>query len=402
MRYDLVFEGGGAKGMVFVGAYEEFIGRGHTLGRLLGTSAGAITAALLAAGYTPDEMLEALTEKENGKSVFSGFMREPAPFTQEEISASAIRALLRNVNLKLLPGFIENRLDDAITEALAQNPGARHFFAFVERGGWFAADRFVAWLTTKLDSGPWKGAQRRFSSMTLAQFFAATQVDLSVVASDTSDGRLLVLNHRTAPECPVVWAVRMSMSIPLVWNEVIWATEWGAYLGRTLTGHTVVDGGVLSNFPIELFISDEPQVTKLMGPKQDAAVLGLLIDESLPVPPVARKRGILVDVKVKPGELRTVQRITRLIDTMTGAHDKMVIEEFDHLVARLPAAGYGTTEFDMSDERREALVQAGRDAMAAYFDKQPVRRAATRGPRAARTKRVEPIADRIAARLLGQ
>jgi len=402
MRYDLVFEGGGAKGMVFVGAYEEFIGRGHTLGRLLGTSAGAITAALLAAGYTPDEMLEALTEKENGKSVFSGFMGEPAPFTQEEISASAIRALLRNVNLKLLPGFIENRLDDAITEALAQNPGARHFFAFVERGGWFAADRFVAWLTTKLDSGPWKGAQRRFSSMTLAQFFAATQVDLSVVASDTSDGRLLVLNHRTAPECPVVWAVRMSMSIPLVWNEVSWATEWGAYLGRTLTGHTVVDGGVLSNFPIELFISDEPQVTKLMGPKQDAAVLGLLIDESLPVPPVARKRGILVDVKVKPGELRTVQRITRLIDTMTGAHDKMVIEEFDHLVARLPAAGYGTTEFDMSDERREALVQAGRDAMAAYFDKQPVRRAATRGPRAARTKRVEPIADRIAARLLGQ
>ena len=402
MKYDLVFEGGGAKGMVFVGAYEEFSRRGHSLGRLLGTSAGAITATLLAAGYTPEEMLAALTEKENGKSVFSGFMGEPAPFTQEEIRASAIRTLLRNINLKLLPGFIEDRLDDAITEALAQSPGARHFFAFVERGGWYGADRFVAWLATKLDGGPWKGGQRRFSGMTLAQFFAATQVDLSVVASDTSDGRLLVLNHRTAPDCPVVWAVRMSMSIPLVWNEVIWAAEWGTYLGRTLTGHAVVDGGVLSNFPIELFISDEPQVTKLMGPKQDAAVLGLLIDESLPVPAVARKRGMLVDVKVKPGELRTVQRITRLIDTMTGAHDKMVIEEFEYLVARLPAAGYGTTEFDMSDERREALVQAGRDALGAYFDEQPVRRIAARGSRAPRAKRVKPTADRIAARLLGQ
>jgi predicted acylesterase/phospholipase RssA len=402
MRYDLVFEGGGAKGMVFVGAYEEFIGRGHTFGRLLGTSAGAITAALLAAGYTPEEMLGALTEKENGKSVFTGFMGEPAPFTEEEIRASAIRTLLRNVNLKLLPGFIEDRLDDVIAEALAENPGARHFFAFVERGGWFAADRFVAWLKTKLDSGPWKDGRRQFSGMTMARFFAATQVELSVVASDTSAGRLLVLNHRTAPDCPVVWAVRMSMSIPLVWNEVIWAAEWGAYLGRMLTGHAVVDGGVLSNFPIELFISDEPQVTKLMGPKQDAAVLGLLIDESLPVPPVARNRGILVDVDVKPGELRTVQRITRLIDTMTGAHDKMVIEEFDHLVARLPAAGYGTTEFDMSDERREALVKAGRDAMAAYFDKKPARRAAARGARAVGAKRVKPAADRIAARLLGQ
>src|SRR5512139_1480568 len=402
MRYDLVFEGGGAKGMVFVGAYEEFAARGHTFGRLLGTSAGAITAALLAAGYTPEEMLGALTEKENGKSVFTGFMGEPAPFTEEEIRASAIRTLLRNVNLKLVPGFIEDRLDDVIAEALAENPGARHFFAFVERGGWFAADRFVAWLKTKLDNGPWKDGRRQFSGMTMAQFFAATQVDLSVVASDTSDGRLLVLNHRTAPDCPVVWAVRMSMSIPLVWNEVIWAAEWGAYLGRTLTGHAVVDGGVLSNFPIELFISDEPQVTKVMGPKQDAAVLGLLIDESLPVPPVARNRGILVDVNVKPGELRTVQRLTRLIDTMTGAHDKMVIEEFDHLVARLPAAGYGTTEFAMSHERREALVKAGRDSMAAYFDKKPVRRAAARGARAVGAKRVKPTADRIAARLLGQ
>jgi predicted acylesterase/phospholipase RssA len=62
MKYDLVFEGGGAKGMVFVGACAEFFRRGHEFDRLLGTSAGAITAALLAAGYPPDEMLAALTE----------------------------------------------------------------------------------------------------------------------------------------------------------------------------------------------------------------------------------------------------------------------------------------------------------------------------------------------------
>jgi hypothetical protein len=34
---------------------------------------------------------------------------------------------------------------------------------------------------------------------------------------------------------------------------------------------------------------------------------------------------------------------------MTTAHDKMVIEEFADLVVKLPAGGYGTTEFDMSD-----------------------------------------------------
>lgn len=57
MKYDLIFEGGGAKGMVLVGAYEEFVRRGHTAGQLLGTLAGAITATLVAAGYTPAEIL---------------------------------------------------------------------------------------------------------------------------------------------------------------------------------------------------------------------------------------------------------------------------------------------------------------------------------------------------------
>jgi NTE family protein len=74
MKYGLVFEGGGAKGMAFVGAYEELVERGHTCGRLLGTSAGAITAAFIAAGYTPVEMLAALNERENGQPVFASFV----------------------------------------------------------------------------------------------------------------------------------------------------------------------------------------------------------------------------------------------------------------------------------------------------------------------------------------
>ena len=88
MKYDLVFEGGGAKGMVFVGALQEFVAQGHEHGRLLGTSAGAITATLLAAGYTPEEMLEAMAEKdESGKSVFAGFMGTPPPYSEAEIEA---------------------------------------------------------------------------------------------------------------------------------------------------------------------------------------------------------------------------------------------------------------------------------------------------------------------------
>ncbi len=62
MKCDLVFEGGGAKGMVFVGALTEFEQQGLRPRRVVGTSAGAITATLLAAGYTANEMLEARGE----------------------------------------------------------------------------------------------------------------------------------------------------------------------------------------------------------------------------------------------------------------------------------------------------------------------------------------------------
>ena len=51
MKFDMVFEGGGAKGMAFVGALRTLEDNKHTSGRLVGTSAGAISATLIAAGY---------------------------------------------------------------------------------------------------------------------------------------------------------------------------------------------------------------------------------------------------------------------------------------------------------------------------------------------------------------
>ena len=371
MIYDLVFEGGGAKGFVLVGAYDEFVKRGHTPGRLLGTSAGAITAALMAAGYTPQEMLAALDERDAaGKPVMAAFLGAPAPFTPDQIRNSAIRHLLKGVNLTFIPDFVEDKLDDSIAQLLAKDPSSRHLFAFVERGGWFSADAFVTWLHAKLDAGQWQGVQRTFGKMTLSQFFAANQVELAVVASDTTGGRMLVLNHRTAPDCPVVMAVRMSMSIPLLWDEVIWQESWGTYRGRDITGHAIVDGGMLSNFPIELYLSTDLGVTNVMGPKQNTAVLGMLIDENAPVPqPIAPAAAPLVQIDIKPGELQTVLRLERLVSTALGAHDRAVMDEYDQLIVRLPAGGYGTIEFDLPTLRLNALIDAGRNALSAYLDR---------------------------------
>ena len=303
MKYDLVFEGGGAKGMALVGAYEELAGQGHSFGRLLGTSAGAITAVFLAAGYSSDEMVAVLTEQDAaGHPVFASFMGEPPPFSDQEIEQGAFRRLLGGVDLTFIPGFVENPLKDQLAGAVAHTRMTRNFLALVERGGWYSAHNFLTWLRAKLDAGAYNGKPRKFSALTLAQFYAATNVDVTFCATDTTGGRQLVLNHRTAPDCPLVYAVRMSMSIPLLWDEVIWDKSWGPYQGRDITGHTIVDGGVLSNFPLELFVSDAPFVTAVMGPKQNNPVLGLLLDDAAPVP---TPRGLLVKVTIKPGDLAT-------------------------------------------------------------------------------------------------
>ena len=369
MQFDLVFEGGGAKGLLFVGAMEALEANEVAHGRLMGTSAGAITATFLAAGYTRSEVQAALDETtEDGRPVFETFLGDPAPFSEEELENSEVKGFLTAVDVPLVPDLFEQRLDEKILTIMSTNPRLINLLNFIERGGWYSADNFLAWICKYRDRGKFKGKPRRFSEMSMQEFCAATECDLTLIAADTTGASMLVLNHRTAPDLPVAWATRMSMSVPLLWEEVIWRPEWGAYRGRDISGHAIVDGGLLSNFPIELFISNAPQVTAVMGEKKTEDVIGFLIDESLPVkdapPEVA---GAEIAGGIDLGTFETVRRIHQLINTVTQAHDKAVIEAFEKLVVRLPARGYGTTEFDMSPERKRALITAGREVTADYL-----------------------------------
>ena len=375
---DLVFEGGGAKGMVFVGALDELLRSGeYQPGRLMGTSAGAITATILAAGYSPTEMLDALAEHDElGQSVFTAFLGLPEPLTPDAIQASAIRRLLKRLDIPLLPAALEDPLDSWLVEQLAQLPDARHLFSFVDRGGWFGADAFVAWMTRRLNTGAYRGQPRAFGHMTFEELHAATGSELTLVTSDTTSASMRILNHRTAPKCPVVWGTRMSMSIPLLWQEVLWQPEWGPYYSWDSTakslkpvdisGHCMVDGGMLSNFPLTFFMSTSPDVLAVVGPDRGEEIIGLLIDEATPVPngPTFPSAGYLAQTL---GALATAQRLERLISTAIGAHDNFAIALYAQNVVRLPAGGYGTTQFNLTDAERKPLVDAGRAPMLAYL-----------------------------------
>ncbi|MFM8331627.1 MAG: patatin-like phospholipase family protein, partial [Candidatus Methylumidiphilus sp.] len=199
--YDLIFEGGGAKGSVFVGALTAFYEKGHQPRRLIGTSAGAITATLLAAGFTPNEMKEAVNETLKGKPRFASFMDKPKAedFSQELIDHSDIMGFLKKIDVPFIPEVLEEKFESLLMKALMALPPYRQVFCFAECGGLFAGDLFLAWLKEKIAS---KGFD---PEITLKKFHEHPNVknELSLVASDTSEGGgILILNHRTAPGCP--------------------------------------------------------------------------------------------------------------------------------------------------------------------------------------------------------
>jgi len=261
-------------------------------------------------------------------------------------------------------------MDLALLRALLRVPLFPNVFSFVERGGFYSASGFVRWLSEKLDARL-PGASQK----TLAELYAATGRHLSVVVTDTTRGTFSVLNHVTAPRCPVVWAVRMSMGIPFFWPEIVWRDSWGSYgpPGRTipLAGHTLVDGGVVSNFALRLLVSDEAWIQELMGapPDPEAAILGLTLDTSRPVPDAPPHVDVPGAVAGALAHGKVYARVERLVNAALSGNDLAEAASHAALVCALPAGGYGVTEFDMSEARIDALLRAAAVATRAWISR---------------------------------
>jgi NTE family protein len=363
MEFDLVFEGGGAKGLAFVGALQALERHGHSPRRVIGTSAGAITALLVAAGYNAEECMAAINERlPDGHSRFASFLQAPVFDERFRTSDSLRNWVVTELDNPAVPNLIEPVVD-RLVEGLLRKELAMHLISLLEFGGWYIGDNLLAYLREKLDMGG-----RNLGETSLQEFYQHSGRDLSVVATDITGKEMLVLNCHTAPDCPTAWAVRMSMSCPMVWQEVVWRSEWGLYRGRDLSGHVIVDGGLLSNFPIKLFVSDEKEVDEIMGSDSSSEnVIGLLLDDSVYVPGAEETEKIDSGV---PSFLERSDvlgamtlRLQGMAETLLGAHDKSVMDAHKHMVCRLPAKGYGVLEFDLTPERMAPIVKAGDMAM---------------------------------------
>jgi NTE family protein len=292
MEIDGVFSGGGVKGIAIIGAVKAIEEKGFSFKRLAGTSAGSIIASLVAAGYSSDEIFKMMDEINLKDFLDPRKTFLPAPFG---------KWILLYWRLGLYKG---NVLE-----------------------GWIAEKLALKGLRTFADLPPNK---------------------LRVIASDLTNGRLVVIpNDLPNYGIPIgsfsiAKAIRMSCSIPYFFEPVKIKSVDGC--------NVVVDGGVLSNFPMWLF--DQENVKKVRP------VLGIkLTTNGSNQPP-------------KNNINNAIQMFEALFETMKDAHDSRYISrKHEKNIIFIPTEGVLSTEFDLSDERKQALFQVGEQSANEFFKK---------------------------------
>jgi NTE family protein len=282
MDIDGVFSGGGVKGLALIGAYQAIEEKGLKFKRLAGTSAGAIVAALVAAGYTSKELLNIMEELD-----------------------------------------LDSMLDKpSFLDSLPVIKWLRVYW----RMGIYKGDTLENWVATKLKA---RG---------IYTFADLPENSLRVIASDLSNGRLLVLpddlgKYGIAKETfPVARAIRMSSSLPYFFEPIKL---------RSLEGISViVDGGVLSNFPMWLF--DRENIKKVRP------VIGIKLSHK----GIDRPKN-----KIK----NAINLYDALFHTMKDAHDSRYISrKHEKNVIFVPAEGNLTTEFEIDEKEKAALILYGK------------------------------------------
>jgi NTE family protein len=297
---DLVLEGGGVKGAGLAGAVHA-LSHEYSFGRVAGTSAGAIVAAFVGAG---------LAERLPQIMVDTDF----AQFLDEGPLLGRLGAVGEGIGVLLHEGIYRGeRLHAWISDTLAADPVPVHTWADLRIPG------------TDV-------------STPIAQRYKVV-----VVVSDISRGRMLRLpwDYPTLlgldPDTqPVSDAVRASASIPYFfrpWRLPVEANYADGHHELILT-----DGGMLSNFPIELF-DDDPLPT--FGVKLSA------------------RRTVQQDSWHTTDDALSLGKA--LISTMVSAHDRLYVDQ-ESVCARtvfVDTTGVSSTDFHLSATQKQALFDAG-------------------------------------------
>ncbi len=329
-RADGVFEGGGVKGIAFAGAIaaaEREAGVQEWV-NLAGTSAGAIVSALLAVRYDSAGLQRILGAAQYPRFPDCG----PAGLKL----GGAYSAIFRRRGLA--PGSYFTKW---FSEQLAASPLAEK----VGRAELTFGD-------LKREDLPPREAVPEISD----QQYERAKYRLHVITSDISSGRMVILpddlpNYDDPSGAPldkdsfrIVDAVRMSMSYPFLFAPVELRHEGRPYY--------MVDGGLLSNFPIWLFDSAKPKRPtwgfRLHG--------GLSSTEGLPYRKI-------------PRPLWEVPLLKAMFSAATEAWDRrqLSVATASRTVS-LPTHDISTTNFDITADDAKNLYEWGNEAATKFFN----------------------------------
>lgn len=311
MQADLVLEGGGVKGIALAGAVSVLEERGYAFERVAGTSAGAIVGALLAAGVPGKELADLIKDGMDYRR-----FRDPT---------------------------LLSRLGPAGMAA-----------SLVWSKGVYAGDYLRLWLNEQLAA---RGV-RTFADLRRDDAKSALPRDLDyrlvVVASDISRGRLALLPWdcrahygQETDDVEVTEAVRASMAIPFYFAPL-------RYPAGAAEPSWLVDGGMLSNFPVWVFDRDDGRAPRW-------PTFGVKLS--------SRAESVRPYRKV-----RTLAGMGHaMIATMAGAHDRMHIDRED-VVARtifVDTLGISPIDFDIAPADQQRLFDSGRTAAEKFLDGEP-------------------------------
>jgi len=321
---NLVFEGGGVKGIAYVGAMEVLEERGvlERIARVGGTSAGGINAVLFAAGYDEAETREILSGLD-----FNNFLDDDW-------------GVLRD----------SRRL--------------------VDEYGWYKGAFFREWIGNLL------AEKLGNPHATFRELEEKQGRGLYLYGTNLSTGFGEVCSVEHTPRMRVADAARISMSIPLFFRAV-----------RNEREDVYVDGGVLDNYPIKLF----DRKKYVMGPKKKHARKTEYYDaENRKLKKIQPNSSAYVYNRETLGfRLDTAAEIAVFRDGAEPPRRK-IDDFFDYAFALVSAfmeaqgnqhlhgddwhrtvyvdtLGVGTTDFDIDEETKQALVESGRQCTKKYF-----------------------------------
>jgi NTE family protein len=325
---NLVFEGGGVKGLAYAGALEVLDDRGvlKDIVRVGGSSAGGITAGMLAIGMTPREIGQMLDETD-----FKRFMDDDWGTVRD------IERLLKEY-------------------------------------GWHRGEAFKKWFRKALK---FKGIR---DDVTFAELHARpASRDLYMTGTNINYMYTRIFSHEHTPDMPIVDALRVTMSFPFFFKSVGAKDDLGGELALPMPC-IFIDGGLLRNYPINLFdnkkyiqpaemkaaIEDLDYITldeHKAGYVYNCQTLGLRIDSAKEL--AAYEGGFSVDQNVEG----FLAYCFALVNTMLEASNRAHLKKNDwHRTIFLENPNVNAMEFTLSREKKDKLLENGRAGAHKYFD----------------------------------